>query len=277
MARSARLRLQDLRAIQRIVGECRELGDSAMGWRLHLLDAAARLSDGGIGVEYEVLWGPRYEIAPLVRLGAADWGWRAGYDHAAYEALNREFMARGESYSPMYPAYVEILNRGTARCLTRADVVPDSSWYRSAYYRDHHSPTGGDAKMYSMSPMHRAGFKSMLVLVRPAGEPDFAPRARAIVAELHSQIAPLIEAPLAGYQEPSPDDLAPRARQVLRCLLEGEGDKQVAARLGLSRHTVNFYVRQIFVHFGVSTRSELMSRWIRRGWGLSSMPRDEGV
>jgi DNA-binding NarL/FixJ family response regulator len=116
--------------------------------------------------------------------------------------------------------------------------------------------------------MRRDGIKSMLVLVRAAGEPDFAPRARAIVRELHSQVAPLIEGPLAGYQDPSPDGLSPRARQVLRSLLEGDGDKQAAARLGLSRHTVNFYVRRIFGHFGVAARAELMACWTRRGWGL---------
>ena len=129
--------------------------------------------------------------------------------------------------------------------------------------------------MYGLARAGRPAGYSFLVLIRAAGEADFVPRARAIVGELHAQFAPLIEGPLAGNNEPSPGGLAPRARQVLRCLLEGDGDKQIAARLGLSRHTVNFYVRRIFAHFHVTTRSELMARWIRRGWGLSSKPLDE--
>jgi hypothetical protein len=50
-------------------------------------------------------------------------------------------------------------------------------------------------------------------------------------------------------------------------LLEGDADKQVAHRLNLSAHTVNQYTKQIFRHFKVSGRTELLARWLRRGWG----------
>jgi DNA-binding NarL/FixJ family response regulator len=73
--------------------------------------------------------------------------------------------------------------------------------------------------------------------------------------------------PLARFTDPSPYELPPRARQVLACLLEGDGDKQVAARLAISGHTVNQYAKAIFQHFGVRSRAELLARWIRRGWG----------
>jgi DNA-binding NarL/FixJ family response regulator len=77
----------------------------------------------------------------------------------------------------------------------------------------------------------------------------------------------LIGGPLARLDEPSPAALASRVRQVLRCLLEGDSDKQIAARLRLTRHTVNQYVKTIFRHFGTGSRAELLARWIRRGWG----------
>jgi DNA-binding CsgD family transcriptional regulator len=53
-------------------------------------------------------------------------------------------------------------------------------------------------------------------------------------------------------------------RQVLRALLEGDGDKQIARRLGLTRYTVNQYVKSLFRHFGVQSRAELLARWVRR-------------
>jgi DNA-binding CsgD family transcriptional regulator len=56
-------------------------------------------------------------------------------------------------------------------------------------------------------------------------------------------------------------------RQVLGCLLEGDSDKQAAARLRVSRYTVNQYVKLIFTHFNVTTRGELLARWIKRKWG----------
>ncbi|MBX9583725.1 MAG: helix-turn-helix transcriptional regulator [Gemmataceae bacterium] len=54
---------------------------------------------------------------------------------------------------------------------------------------------------------------------------------------------------------------------MLRCLLDGDTDKQVAARLGIGPHTVNQYVKAVFRHFGCTTRAELLARWVRRGWG----------
>jgi hypothetical protein len=35
MLKSARIRLQDARALVRLVGECRDLGDDPVVWRLH--------------------------------------------------------------------------------------------------------------------------------------------------------------------------------------------------------------------------------------------------
>jgi DNA-binding CsgD family transcriptional regulator len=49
--------------------------------------------------------------------------------------------------------------------------------------------------------------------------------------------------------------------------LEGDGDKQIAARLVLSKYTVNQYTKLIFRHFGVNSRPELLARWVRRGYG----------
>ena len=65
--------------------------------------------------------------------------------------------------------------------------------------------------------------------------------------------------------DPSPADLPPRQRQALACLLDGDGDKQIAARLGLTRNTINDYTKAIYRHFGVKGRAQLQARWIRRG------------
>ena len=57
--------------------------------------------------------------------------------------------------------------------------------------------------------------------------------------------------------------LPPRLRQVLGCLLEGDSEKQVAARLGLSRPTVHEYVTALYRLFDVSSRAELLARCLR--------------
>ena len=64
----------------------------------------------------------------------------------------------------------------------------------------------------------------------------------------------------------SPDalSLSPRQRQTLQHLLDGSGEKQIAARLGVSPHTVHHYVKVLYRHFDVSSRSELLARWVGR-------------
>jgi DNA-binding CsgD family transcriptional regulator len=58
--------------------------------------------------------------------------------------------------------------------------------------------------------------------------------------------------------------LSPRLRQTLECLLEGDGEKQAASRLGLTRPTVHQYVTALYRYFGVSSRAELLAHFIRR-------------
>jgi DNA-binding CsgD family transcriptional regulator len=57
--------------------------------------------------------------------------------------------------------------------------------------------------------------------------------------------------------------LSRRMEQTLRSLLGGDSEKQVAAKLGLSQHTVHVYVKQLYKKYGVSTRAELLARWVQ--------------
>ena len=63
--------------------------------------------------------------------------------------------------------------------------------------------------------------------------------------------------------DPRMDELPPRLRPVLRQLLAGDAEKQVALKLGLSPHTVHQYAKLLHRHFKVSSRAELLARFIR--------------
>jgi DNA-binding CsgD family transcriptional regulator len=108
---------------------------------------------------------------------------------------------------------------------------------------------------------------SEIFLCRPPEDGDFSGRDKAIVEEAHAGIAPLVGGALARFTDPSPGELSPQTRLVLACLLEGDSDKQIAARLKLSRYTVNGHTKGIFRHFAVQSRAELLARWVRRGFG----------
>lgn len=65
-------------------------------------------------------------------------------------------------------------------------------------------------------------------------------------------------------EDPLLAGLSPRVRQTLDRLLEGDSEKQIAAKLGVSRHTVHVYIKNLYRHFSVNSRGELLARFVRR-------------
>jgi DNA-binding CsgD family transcriptional regulator len=59
--------------------------------------------------------------------------------------------------------------------------------------------------------------------------------------------------------------LSPRQRQTLQYLLAGRSEKEIAEIMLLSRNTVHHHVKALHRHFGVSSRSELLAKWVRSG------------
>lgn len=68
----------------------------------------------------------------------------------------------------------------------------------------------------------------------------------------------------SGTAMPS-DDLTPREREILRLLAEGLANREIAALLGLSDHTVKFHLRAVFTKLGAHSRTEAVSVAVRRG------------
>jgi DNA-binding CsgD family transcriptional regulator len=59
--------------------------------------------------------------------------------------------------------------------------------------------------------------------------------------------------------------LTDRERDVLRLLGEGLGNREIAAILGLSDHTVKFHLHSVFAKLGAESRTEAVSIAVRRG------------
>jgi DNA-binding CsgD family transcriptional regulator len=68
--------------------------------------------------------------------------------------------------------------------------------------------------------------------------------------------------------EASPSPLSPRLKQTLACLLEGDSEKQIAARLGLSRATLHQYVTALYRQLDVQSRPQLFARMLERARAL---------
>jgi two-component system NarL family response regulator len=61
------------------------------------------------------------------------------------------------------------------------------------------------------------------------------------------------------------DELTAREREVLKCILDGQGNKQIAAALGLSELTVAVHVKNILGKLGVGSRTEAVTLALRKG------------
>jgi DNA-binding CsgD family transcriptional regulator len=100
-------------------------------------------------------------------------------------------------------------------------------------------------------------------------------RQRMMLAEfcrtLHDPQSKVARAEKITPAAPSPDPggppmpkMAPRLRQTLDLLLIGDGEKQIAAKLKLSPHTIHDYVKMVYRQFGVCSRAELLALWVRK-------------
>jgi len=79
---------------------------------------------------------------------------------------------------------------------------------------------------------------------------------RAAATRLASRPRPL-EQPLEG--------LTPREHEVLTLLADGLHNRDIAARLGVSEHTVKFHLGAIFGKLGASTRTEAVQKGLKSG------------
>jgi DNA-binding CsgD family transcriptional regulator len=58
--------------------------------------------------------------------------------------------------------------------------------------------------------------------------------------------------------------LSNRHSETLERLLAGDSEKQIAAHMKLSRNTVHVYVKALYRRFNVSSRGELLARFVRQ-------------
>jgi len=99
--------------------------------------------------------------------------------------------------------------------------------------------------------------------------------ADAIIAAVEAAAAGLVVLPADAFAElpqgtaagavAPPEPLTVREAQILALLAEGLVNKQIAARLGISRHTVKTHLAALFHKLGVSTRAEAVAAGARAG------------
>ena len=94
------------------------------------------------------------------------------------------------------------------------------------------------------------------------------PAAGIVVTEMNT---PISAADLAEMRTSVPaapatsEHLTPREQEVLQLLAQGLSNKLIAARLGISDHTVKFHVNAILGKLGAQSRTEAIAQAARMG------------
>ena len=239
---AARLRLADVRAVFRLIGEIRELGSDPDQWRPHMICRLRTMLGAHVVVSSEVHF--RTTAAPGV-LRVVDIGW--GCDES----------------------------QETWRIRTEQPEQPRDYWLAAGVVLPRHDPEwheqivavkpirhvyGGTSFILSQYPLPYAGAVDQLGLHRAWGDAAFAPAQHRLVRLLHVELGRLWKQDaLKKARDPS-QHLPPRLAQTLQELIVGSSEKQIALKLDLSRHTIHNYVKALHQRFGVSSRGELLAR-----------------
>jgi DNA-binding CsgD family transcriptional regulator len=241
----------DMAALLRLVGEVTELPPDKVARRTHVLNGLLSLVGGRSAVAVEMALP---EEGPFARAGTVI---NINYGTAAEARDSEQYLLHDNPPDPALPEFLAA--RG--QTITMVRRIDDAEYYRSAHYDFVRRPFDIDHSLYCRLTLPD-GTDVAVGLQRCPGDLAFSERDKAIVHLLHTNAPHVYYA--AAPVPPELKGLAPRLQPVLRYILQGDAEKEVAAKLKLSRHTVHRYTQVIYRELGVNSRGELLASYARR-------------
>lgn len=184
-----------------------------------------------------------------------------GFTNSSTPAVNRYL----RDLTPRDPALIALLEkqartRRHSVCMSRQRLVGDRRWENSEFYKRICRSANVDHPFYSLLTDATHERASLLTLFGSTQSPPL-PRHTTTLHMLHAYARCAL-----GLATPPGADavsqLSPRQRETLDILLCGHSEKQIAAKLSRSVHTVHTHVKAIYRAFDVSTRAELLSKFV---------------
>ncbi|MCI0630432.1 MAG: helix-turn-helix transcriptional regulator [Phycisphaerales bacterium] len=143
-----------------------------------------------------------------------------------------------------------------------ASEAGDNEWFDNVLVKQYLSKIGyADcvASFWAASRDHAV----ILVFYRRAEDRPFSERDETLISLMLRSVAPIVDREIFrrddSYSAPA---LSPREREVLLMLLAGDSEKEIAAGIHRSIHTVHTFVQKLYGLFKVSSRGELMAQFI---------------
>ncbi|MGE3509988.1 MAG: helix-turn-helix transcriptional regulator [Vicinamibacterales bacterium] len=255
MGKASTLRLSDIRAAFRLIGDCRDVGDDPARWQEVVMSGVCRLAGAASATGGEGRW-----LRPSQLLQPAT-AHAFGLNDTGVALLSSYMRDYGVNADPIYRRLQHTSGRIVTR--RRIELVSDHEWYRSPGFVDYRRRVYMDHQLTSMFQVSSTGAASCIAIHREVGDQDFSDRERLLLSFFHVELGRLIGGPLASALT-SQQSLSPRLKQTLTCLVEGDSEKQAALKMGISRTTVHQYVTILYRRFGVQSRAELIVKVLRR-------------
>ena len=167
------------------------------------------------------------------------------------------------------PILAELENRGLHITRLRQQVDAENRFPKSDVYRLWREADLAPL-ILSMRPS-ADGQVSAVTLFRNFDRPLFDERENRIAHVMLSSVPWLHNEAWPNHPRQRMGVLSPRLHTVINLLLQGMGRKQIAAQMGISIHTVNDYVKEVYSRFEVHSQSQLIRHFVQGDGGDCSV------
>jgi DNA-binding CsgD family transcriptional regulator len=246
-----------------LLGECTELWDDPEAWQNHLSDGAERLI-GGCTTAFKVLrleeGEPVFDEAMLSP--QSDLQMRAQFAQCLADGAHRDM--------PALATLMPFAFRTGEVSFRYSDLTGGLRAFHDSHFYDRYLRCLRVGDALAANNVQPTGHVVSVWVMRERHERPFSEGEESTLAFLNALLSRLVGTRLATRSQAARPKLSPRLRQTLDALLQGDGEKQIAALFGLQRSTVHGYVRELYRHYGVRSRAELMARFVKRERALTS-------
>jgi DNA-binding CsgD family transcriptional regulator len=246
MAEPRRLRLSDVRSVFRVIGEVREHGGEPKIWRPHMVKRLCKLFGAEIVVSSEV---HAQTSKTPGKLKLIDIGWGCDGEENVWEIHSER---DDENLEAWRIAAGQVPEAQAAAASNGAAVEVPVRPIKPVY--------GGKSFVLSQCPLPHINAVDQLGVHRAFGEAPFSSAEHRLIRLFHTELGRLWRKDVLRAAKDPHHDLPPRLSQTLTELLAGRSEKEIAARLELSRHTIHNYVKALHQRFEVSSRGELLAK-----------------
>ena len=257
---------QDVRAMVRLMADVAVTPGGLLPQKRRLVEGLAELVDAD-----RYMWNvTRFDgVGPPVALSLLH-----NWSEHHFTAISEWNYQRPDARSNV--AFAEMIREAAGRPWSRSlEQLTGADWWaqeQAACDAARRTEMGG--AIFCCHPVPgRADTASMLGLHREQGRDPWTEREIRIAHVVFTEV-PWLHAAEAVPEEDGTNvlPLPPRQQTVLTLLIDGKVPKEIASSLGLSVHTVRTYIRDIYAHFGVSGRPELLRRFMTGNGGDVLIP-----